>query len=721
MSSYITDVPAEVSSAGTSFSFDVWTPGTVVTLCNVPWDAQYNNIVDFPDTKSLIDYLSISPGPKIKFDRLSYVRPEQDIHLNIGVAQAYKYNYIHVYNPLTHSDTPNDFFYFIKGVQHIAPNTTAFHLQIDVWNSFRWGMKFGRCYVERSHYAFAVSNAAQPNMLKNLLVPEGLDCGSDMVETKYIRHKIKQQNELSDLAVVFISSADLSVDPGSIDSPNLSTSPGTKIQLYNKSRDNAASTFVNVVIGADLWGCSVDSFADVMTALKRVPWASKSIYGAYLVPAYRNMRGVTPEKFLNHNPNVGKLYEGTFIYYYDIVKDLTSELMAHIPDRYKKLMKFATYPYAAIEMTTYTGTPIILKPELFNSGKYSVSVNVSVIPPNPRVVIYPLNYGARGRATSEYVGGYLDSSTMVMNFPSLPITNDSYTDYLASNHNSIAFQHQSADWAQQRALMGANTAFSNSMLGIDANNQRTNTQIHTNTMQAGLASETANYKAIQNGINAGVNGIASMAGGNILGGALSGVMGVGNAIADNAIQQNQISGNLGIQNYSASANNNITNNLSRGIADANLALAKATAAGDHANTIAGINAKVQDAKMLQPSVSGQLGGDFLTICLEQGMTVNFRFKRVDDSAVERLGEYWLRYGYALNRYVNIKNINPMTNFTYWKLADVTIKTLYCPEVYKQAIMGIFLKGTTVWRKPEFINDLDIAENEIVGGIGSVVL
>ena len=269
--------------------------------------------------------------------------------------------------------------------------------------------------------------------------------------------------------------------------------------------------------------------------------------------------------------------------------------------------------------------------------------------------------------------------------------------------------------------MSANTAFSNSMLGIDANNQRTNTQIHTNTMQAGLASETANYKAIQNGINAGVNGIASMAGGNILGGALSGVMGVGNAIADNAIQQNQISGNLGIQNYSASANNNITNNLSRGIADANLALAKATAAGDHANTIAGINAKVQDAKMLQPSVSGQLGGDFLTICLEQGMTVNFRFKRVDDSAVERLGEYWLRYGYALNRYVNIKNINPMTNFTYWKLADVNIKTLYCPEVYKQAIMGIFLKGTTVWRKPEFINDLDIAENEIVGGIGSVVL
>ena len=312
-----------------------------------------------------------------------------------------------------------------------------------------------------------------------------------------------------------------------------------------------------------------------------------------------------------------------------------------------------------------------------------------------------------------------------MNFPSLPITNDSYTDYLASNHNSIAFQHQSADWAQQRALMGANTAFSNSMLGIDANNQRTNTQIHTNTMQAGLASETANYKAIQNGINAGVNGIASMAGGNILGGALQGVMGVGNAIADNAIQQNQISGNLGIQNYSASANNNITNNLSRGIADANLALAKATAESSTRlkRKFTVIPCSRQIVRKSPPSCPDTEGCNIFASCtlaLMPAMVFAWSPAAVA-FARARLGEYWLRYGYALNRYVNIKNINPMTNFTYWKLADVTIKTLYCPEVYKQAIMGIFLKGTTVWRKPEFINDLDIAENEIVGGIGSVVL
>ena len=117
---------------GSAFSYDLWTAGTEVFICNVPWDAEYNNVVKFGTPGELKDYLRESPGKHIKLDNISYARPDQDIVLDIPVNEAYKYNYIWVHNGATHNDVPSDWFYFIRGVSHIAPQATAFHLQLDV-------------------------------------------------------------------------------------------------------------------------------------------------------------------------------------------------------------------------------------------------------------------------------------------------------------------------------------------------------------------------------------------------------------------------------------------------------------------------------------------------------------------------------------------------------------------------------------------------------------
>ena len=717
-----------VLPAGSVFNYDIWGPGTEVMLCNVPWDSEYNNVVKFESRAALDKYLETSPGPRIKFNELSYARPEQDVLLDIPLSSAYGYNFMKVTNKETHNDGPLTFYYFVKGVEHVAPQTTAFHLQLDVWSSFQWEVTLGRCYVERGHLSFLVAGAGTETGLKNLLVPEGLDCGADMIETGYLRHRIRHPQSRGDGAysIVFFASADLTTDPGTTQNPVLNTSKGSNIDLHStERRQNGEGTVnqyrrVSVSVGADLWFTSADHFVTVMDALKNAPWASRSIMACFIVPLLPESFG-GGELFLGRDAATRKLVTGSFTYRQEVTPDITTTMMHRIPARYQHLVKFATHPYSVFELTTYTGSPVILKPELFSGNRLELQISACIIPPNPRTVIYPLNYGRRFRQ-DPWGGAYLDACTVITEYPQLPITNNSYLDYLASNKNALAFQNDSVNWAQQRAMMGANTAFQQAMMGIDATQQNADLGRDINNRNAGLSRELNWLKSTQQGINAGVGGLSQMASGNLLGGAINGLMGVGNAWMDHQINNISINGRNAIANDELAGRTRISNNLSRGIANSNLSLAKATAAGDARMAIAGINAKVQDAKMLQPSVSGQLGGNFSALINEQGYTVNVRVKTVDQVAVERLGEYWLRYGYALNRYWNATELLPMTNFCYWKMADVTMDTAFMPELYKSTIKGMFLRGVTVWRNPDHIIHLDIADNAPTGNRwGTVVL
>ena len=708
--------PDTFAVPGSAFSYDLWTAGTEVFICNVPWDAEYNNVVKFGTPGELKDYLRESPGKHIKLDNISYARPEQDIILDIPVNEAYKYNYIWVHNAATHNDVPGDYFYFIRGVSHVAPQATAFHLQLDVWQSFTWELELGRCFIERSHYAFKVSGVDSADQIKNLLVPEGLDLGSDLVEYFYDINQIKAPEARDPYSIVFLASADLTTSPGDVSNPVLTTSQGTQVILHTNVRhvgvnNRGEHKTYTVGIGSDIWLCPISEFTAALSALKDAPWASKSIYGCYLVPGLGRSSGYPSTSFLGNNNSINKLQGGARDYNLTVVKDMYQIARNYLPARYRGLSKLLTSPYNVIEMTTFTGTSVILKPEFFATKELSVRVGISNIPPTPRTVIFPVNYMRRD-LKDMYSGAYLDSATLIANFPSLPIVSDSYTAFMAENKNSLAAGYASADWGLQKANMGASTAFSQAMLGIDAANQQARLGQHVNNMNAGLASDMNLGKSIQAGANSAINGIASALQGNVGGGLFSGAMGVGNAFVDYNLNQHQITQSTAINNYELGASNQINTNLSRQIANSNLSLAKAVASGDRAMAIQSLNARVQDAKMLQPGVSGQLGGDFLTLILEQGFTVNFRFKRIDDSALVRVGEYWLRYGYALNRYAKPSTLMPMSNFTYWKMADVNFARFDCPELYKNTIAGIFMRGTTIWKKPRDIVYLDIADNEL---------
>ena len=163
---------------------------------------------------------------------------------------------------------------------------------------------------------------------------------------------------------------------------------------------------------------------------------------------------------------------------------------------------------------------------------------------------------------------------------------------------------------------------------------------------------------------------------------------------------------------------NVSDQLSNSgyIRDTNRSLAEFAARGDYENSIAGINAKVQDSKFVQPSVVGQVGGDTMNIIHLNG-EVSVRWKMVDDAHIRTIGDYWLRYGYAVNQFAKLPDsLMAMEKFTYWKLAETYITAGAMPESFKQAIRGIFEKGVTVWTNPDDIGNIDIADNAPLEGI-----
>ena len=212
-----------------------------------------------------------------------------------------------------------------------------------------------------------------------------------------------------------------------------------------------------------------------------------------------------------------------------------------------------------------------------------------------------------------------------------------------------------------------------------------------------------------------------------LGGAIMGAIGgIGNAIGTGitingnnqaaAISQSANGRSNAVSMAKNSALNTISNNATGYARDTNFAYANYAANGDYQNAIAGINAKCVVGKLMQPTTSGQVGGDAFNLATT-GWYLTCKLKTLDPAAMRIIGTYWLRYGYAINRFGKLPaNFACMSKFTYWKLRETYISSSQCPEVFKNTIRGIFEKGVTVWRNATDIGKITIYDNSPLGGI-----
>jgi hypothetical protein len=282
---------------------------------------------------------------------------------------------------------------------------------------------------------------------------------------------------------------------------------------------------------------------------------------------------------------------------------------------------------------------------------------------------------------------------------------------MAANANSIPYQRQSADWSQQKALTGSQMSYDQAGRSIGQQASQTALQNSTNQAQTELSNQTNIQRGLVTGAGQAIGGIGGGAAG-----AASAVVGMATTAAGVAISNNAASASSALQQSANTRSNLLSQQTAEYMRDTNLDFASYAARGDYENQIAGINAKVQDAQLLQPSTVGQMGGDAFNLAMYR-WALHAKVKMVHSGIIRQVGDIWLRYGYAVNRFGQMPaDLKCMTKFTYWKLKETYLTSSVCPELYRQTIRGIFEKGVTVWSSPSDIGTIDIGDNEPLEGI-----
>lgn len=764
------------------FNYCVWVPGTVIKLCNVPWDSAYRDVVRFSSEAARDSYFESLTAETLTLTGFVYLRYGEPIRINVPFGEVSQYNYIVVRNPNMPIPGYKDdglasdpsyhhyeyFYYFINHVEFMAPNTTAVYVQLDVWQTYGYRAVFGIGYLQRGHAGIANTNATEYNLDEYLLEPEALDIGNEyetiMVESIALGSPSVDENPDYDtplddddltqvdptqpgeqinpgLYVVISTMASLTSDWGTESNPNLKTATGSLVDMIPQ--------------GCETYVLSAENFLMLMSALRPYPWISQCINNITLLPASlidplienAKERGYKPGTV--HNVELwtaslvltsawkGGQIKSTF-------RDWRGQLKNGYGD-YSRYKKFLTSQYSVIEITTYTGGEIILRPECLSEGDDIVIDYISALsPPNMRVVIYPENYNGTGTYQFGFMQGWeeiasiiggegLDMAIVLDNWPQVSLVNNMYQYYLASTVHQRNYAMQNASWEQQRALMEAQTARTNALVGIGKtwqDTQANNAYLSSNTSiqqaQNNFDKSYVQSDAIMAGTVAAVNGAAnavgSALGGNVVGGIIAGAAQAGTGIAQatyNGMKQdnylNQKSGWID-QGYNASLaqNNALMQNsmdYQKNIADNNYAMANYAAEGNYQQAIAGIQAKVQDAVVKQPTTSGQNGGDLLLFS-HLANSVVIKYKVPKPHYIKQVADYWGRFGYAVNRYIQPpQDLILMTNFTYWKFVDMEVWG-NIPKLFTDTLQGILEAGVTVWTDPDKIGVTMPQDNEV---------
>lgn len=686
----------------TSMTPTTWPTNSQVTLCRVAWDNSYKDVVYFDSEEDRKNYFSSLDCGAIKLTDYTYLKPNEPIMLGLPYSACYTYNYCFVDNPL--QPVPNEvylprFYYFITSVAMLNPSTTAITLQLDVFQTYLYKFKVNKAFVVRGHAgvqaAYNCPYKYNPASWRRYCsVPEGLDIGSDYTiqARSEINLSYNSNNNVEDrngLALIIQSSGDLAADWGTESKPSFKTSDG---QFTD-----------GIETGCNVYEIGPDNFKNLCDKLRDAPWVARTILSITVFPKLFltdgpdvKLNGI-PAKFLGTTPDEGVFYTAN-----DRIYDI---LKLYLPDVYHKYFKLFTYPYAFIELANFTGSPVIYKPEYFNTEKVTLSQVTCAAPPYMRIAVYPNEYGRNiwfQGATGDYEEGlnkvyfvlddtkprrtkktrndeYLNNALWFNNLPTLSIVNDNYLLYMASTVNTRTWQYQSAGWSQTRS--NAQTAMS------------------YDQAQASLANNQANMD-VQNTsriANAALGAVGSLTGGNV-GGALMGAVGAG---VDYWAANEQFNNNQALQSQFATQN-----------AD----LARWAAKGDYQNAIAGINATVQDAQLTAPSVVGQAGGDGFNLA-NGNFAIQITYKVINQDYMYQIAQYFSRYGYAIHEFFTPpEDFKCMANFTYWQMQETYLDCAQADEGVKETLRGIFEKGVTVWNDPAKIGNIDVWDNDIIEGV-----
>lgn len=712
----------------------VWEPSTEFTLCRVPWDSNYQNIVQFPTSAARDSYFSSIAGPS--FTLSTYLPVDRPIVLDLAYGDAYRYNYLVVKQPKM-ADVPasgedRPFYYFITSCDYSSPHACTISLMLDVWTTYASDVVIGKQYVERGHVPWCNTPALTPHITKGWpktladywLPCDPLDTGTKWVET-HAEWLSLQSSNVGQYCVIACT-VDLTADYGTVTNATLTSARGQNVDgLYS---------------GVRFYATNIGTVNTILGYLSPYPWISQNILALYCVPDKMISIGGTVNLNNGNGPALYEVAGTNDTDNTDLNPDfgsVTFQGVVQSQAAYNDIPVFMTSKWLSVIMDNNSGSQVLLAPEFWPGATLHLRILTQFAYPWTSALIYPEHYGANdwGVVTYSYqnatlggvsvgtcyYGDFLEAALWLTDFPQFAVVNNGALLTLAS---SAA--------ARQAAARGANMTYATAQTanGMSAGLQYE--QIgQTLAFENNQAQQRYYQDYIENQLGEGANRLGfelERAASNLVFG-LGGILRADNdaywedgtfdlsEMAD-AFQQGVARSQAGwgnreyVSDYNMQlAQREFAYQQSMDSAMTNSRIAQMQANTNYQSTMLAIEAQEQAAQMVAPGLSGCAAGPGLLFKYGYTSGIRVRTKRPQWKYCQNARLYMCRFGFPVQEYVSVPaDLCLMSLGTFWQMPANTIQLLSGTERVRDTIRGIFAQGVTVWSDPRAIPGADFSTN-----------
>lgn len=519
------------------FDYTRWDKGTKITLVNVLWDSDYDNVVKFDSKEECNKWFnSIDESDSIILETNIPLLPDGTIKVPIPYDTCMLYNYLYIDVPMMPNfDNPVDYenkreykrwYFFINDVETIAANTTALNISLDVWTNFIYDTDINYMMLEQGHapVAFSDTDAYLKNPINNnkyLLAPDvNFDNSSIVKDSKFIPFGNGEKYVCFACTVnkeQIVNGSFGTVKAGSkFAKPTYSDTGywyGKQLQVDNYSFGNGRNysdlktpvsmhnSVDNMTLnGTNVFAVKASDKTFLSDIAKNIPTFLRSIKAVFIVD--ENMITLGDKfTFCKHDmyscSNVRKNLGN-----YNLTKD-----MFGFDEKEQRFAKLFTYPYSYIEFSDNNGKDIEIHIEDTGSIGINMLTNIAFPVLDCRMFLTGIN----GVGSNKYSWKRLDGSesdesidygdwgkyTIKLGIPTYAIYMDGETAwYIDEYNNSIEYAREKALTGYHNSVRSANLGYYNATTSADnAYNVASKAAKTAKTNEENLAS-TANSNSV---------------------------------------------------------------------------------------------------------------------------------------------------------------------------------------------------------------------------------
>ena len=747
-------------------------PQMELQVCTVPWDmgeahignrtiSGIGNVVYFETREKRDAWFDAIPDDECyrftpKFKEL---HRSLEIDVPIPYDMCAKHNYLRVkYAKFANDDSPvmyegedglREWFWFVREVEFLAPNTTRLHLLDDAFQTWIYDINVSGMVLERGHAPMFDTRAseflADPINKNEYLLTEDVNYG----QTSQVKHIDALALNAGDMYACIATTANPSYNWGT---KGAGTWHVPTSATYNQQGQPSVYVFAVAVnqLNTLLYNVTSD-YPQFKQTVQGVFFASSQLI---TLGTRFTFAGVTCYDVNATRKKINLTTLETNLFGYDA--------------KYADIAKLYTSPYAHIEVTDENGNTDVIRIEDTN-GAIDVSACMSLAYPFITIDAHLMGVGGNVAANITYkninshtfnIAGTWYETLRMWQVPTFAVVLDPAKEYDYSTYFDRAQAVIDYSTAQTNANASANTITANAALATTANSAitaRSNTSANSsatasnylNSMQAintniainDSADSTiaanemqATIGAASSAVTGATSAIASAATGNIAGavsGVVSGIVGAASTMANmqvaNGLTSTQADIQVDVNSNCATLSN--TKNLAdasnqTGTASDITSYQNTQISGQAANTAgtqianasrtasaaqSAIDNGIAQAALNAPNIYGSFANGDTASTKPIGLFAHVVTQ--SKSAIRAAGDEFLRYGYMLDGQWEFNgNWNIGKYFTYWKLKDFWVSNLNVPDMYMDKIRFFLFGGVTVWRDPSYIGHVSVYDN-----------